>query len=347
MFDWFNSALLLIALSWSGVALFRWYAINQGILDKPNERSSHLVSTPRGGGIVFSLLWFGLLGVLIFYADPADRPHWWAYLMATAPVLIVMYLGYLDDLRGVSARSRLIGQCIAAALSLWVIADSVQGIIPWTHALPHWMVLPAALIAIVWMVNLVNFMDGSDGLAATQAIFVFGVGGYFIYQSGGYELATLCWGLVCLLLGFLVWNLPSARIFMGDAGSCFLGFLTAVIALIGYHWFNLPLQYWGILTGVFWFDATITLIRRMHKKEKWLVAHRKHAYQRLIQSGWSHQKVLCGLIVVNTLLSSLAVWAFHEPKLLNVAFGLTIGFLGFIYLMIEWLRPMFKTWHSV
>jgi Fuc2NAc and GlcNAc transferase len=343
--DWFNCALILVAASWSGVALFRWYAISRGILDKPNKRSSHSVSTPRGGGIVFALLWFVFLGTLIYFADLVDKPHWWTYLMATVPVLIIMYLGYLDDLRGLSAKTRFIGQCVAALLSLWVVADTGQSILP-LHNLPVWLLYPVALVGIVWAVNLVNFMDGSDGLAATQAIFAFGVSGYFVHQLGGYELATLSWGLVCLLLGFLVWNLPTARVFMGDSGSCFLGFLMAIFALISYHWFNLPLQYWAILTAPFWFDATVTLVRRMLRGDKWQEAHREHAYQRIMLSGWSHQKVLCGSVVINCLLSALAIWAYQEPELLNLAFTLSISFIAFVYLMIELQRPMFKTWHN-
>jgi len=209
--------------------------------------------------------------------------------------------------------------------------------------------LPAKRIicsAIVWMTNLYNFMDGSDGFAAAQGLFIFGMAGYFLYDLQVYSFATLSWGLVALLAGFLIWNWPVARIFMGDAGSYFLGFLTAVIALMSYKVYQLPLMLWVILTSLFWFDATVTLLRRMLAREKWYKPHRLHAYQRLIQAGWSHQQVLLSAIGANTILSGLAWLAYHDPRLMPFSFGVAIAFLTCLYIMVEIIKPMFTQWHE-
>lgn len=345
MISWFNLALILIVTSAGGLALFRWYALARGLLDKPNSRSSHTINTPRGGGIIFSSLWLLFLGLLVYFSDIEDKPHWHFYLAAFAPVTLIILMGFIDDAKGLSAKSRFIGQMIAASVSLCVIGGADE-LFQLSTELPKWIIFPLSMIGMTWIVNLVNFMDGADGVAATEGIFVLGVGGYILQQSGAFELATLSWGLVFLLLGFLVWNLPTAKIFMGDSGSCFLGFVIGLMALIGQLWFQISLYYWMILTAVFWFDATITLLRRIINRDNWLSGHKEHAYQRMIQYGWSHRKVLSGLIVINSFLSSLALWAFHDPKLLKVALGLAIGFISFIYIMIELTRPMYKTWHQ-
>jgi Fuc2NAc and GlcNAc transferase len=196
------------------------------------------------------------------------------------------------------------------------------------------------------MTNLFNFMDGSDGMAAQEALYFFTIGGYFLFQHQAIELAALSWGLSALLAGFLVWNWPVARIFMGDSGSYFLGFSIAMFAIIGHKYFQISLVVWGILTSLFWFDATVTLIRRILNRDQWRKPHRLHAYQRLIQYGWSHQTVLILAICINALLSGLAYFAFQQPQLEMFSFYIALIVLTLLYLFVEFMKPMYRAWYG-
>jgi len=248
--------------------------------------------------------------------------------------------------KGLSAGIRFGVQCLAAIISLFLIGEGGYLVQPWLSSVPLPLCFLVLSIAIVWMINLFNFMDGSDGIAASEGLFVFAVGGYILFQYHAQEMATLAWGLAALLAGFLAWNWPIARIFMGDCGSYFLGFMVALYALISYKLFNVPLMIWVLLTGLFWFDATITLVRRILAGEEWRKPHRKHAYQRLLQSGWSHQSVLFGTIGVNSILSVLAYVVSKDPRLSVFAFAAALLLLSCVYILVEITKPMYKKWHD-
>lgn len=339
---WLAFIFLLFSLSWAGVGIFRWYAIDKGMMDEPTERSSHTSPTPRGAGIVFFIGWMILLGIFYYY-QVINKHLAYCFL----PLLGVGLIGFWDDYYESSIKTRLLVQLSAAILSLWLIGEGGETIYPWLSFLPLPLCFIILVLTIVWMINLFNFMDGADGFAASQAIVIFGVGGYFLYQIQAYELAMLACGLVALLAGFLTWNWPGAQVFMGDSGSYFLGFLIVLYALVSDKFFNLPIMLWVILTGLLWFDATITLIRRVLNTKDWYKPHRSHAYQRLIQAGWSHQQVLWSALMVNVVLTSLALIAYHDPRLMTFAFGLAVTFLSCLYIMVEIVRPMFKQWHQV
>lgn len=338
--SWFAFLTLLFGLSWAGVGVFRWYAINKGMLDKPSARSSHVVPTPRGGGVVFFLGWMTLLGVLYYYYIVNQN-----YLWLFAPAVLMGLIGFIDDHKPLSASVRFLVQCLACAASLFILNEGGTLILPWV-SLPLPLCFFIMVVAMVWMVNLYNFMDGADGIAASQGIVIFTVGGFVLFQYHAYELATLAWGLAALLAGFLTWNWPTARIFMGDCGSYFLGFMVGLYALVSFKQFNVPLTIWIILTSLFWFDATVTLLRRILAGDDWRKPHRSHAYQRLIQSGWGHQKVLIGMWIVNGGLSILA-WSVHrDPNLAPFALGVAVAVLSCLYLLVEIAKPMYKSWHD-
>lgn len=340
--SWFAYLTLTFGLSTIGVGLFRAYAIDKGMLDQPGPRSSHIAPTPRGAGVVFFAGWLILLGVLYHYL--MLHKH---YLWLFSPAVIVGLAGFWEDHKGLSAMARFFIQCLCAVASLFMLNEGGYLLQPW---LPDFIPLPAAFaitaFIMVWMVNLYNFMDGSDGMAAQQGIFIFTMGGLFLFQADAYELATVSWGLVALLGGFLIWNWPVAQVFMGDCGSYFLGFLVSLFALIGYKYFQVPLTAWIILTSLFWFDATLTLIRRMLAGQKWYQPHRSHAYQRMLQHGWSHRKVLLSAILVNCLLSGLAWLCVYEPRLQAFALAGAVVFLICLYLMVEAAKPMFVHFYS-
>lgn len=338
--NWFVFGIALYALSLIGVGIYYDYAMRKGILDLPNPRSSHKVVTPRGGGIVFVVLWYLLLTATFYFLKCSPQLLW-----ILAPGLALGILGHMDDRKSMKSGVRFFIHALCAIVSLTAMGATTSYLIP-LEFIPLWAVFIALAFGIVWLTNLYNFMDGMDGIAATQAVFVFGVGGYFLFDVGAVPLVLLCWGLVGLVAGFLTWNWPTAKIFMGDAGSGFLGFLIAIFALMSYIWFDIPLLLWAMISGVFWFDATVTLIRRIIARENWLEAHNSHAYQRMLQCHWSHTKVLLFVILINVATSGLAIWSYQNREMLNMAFGLCLALLIVAYLLVEFAKPMFKTWHK-
>jgi len=194
-----------------------------------------------------------------------------------------------------------------------------------------------ALIGIVWAVNLFNFMDGIDGIAGVEAVTV-GTGGALLLwaagQSGG---ASVSLAIAAAALGFLFWNWAPARIFMGDAGSGFLGFSFAVLAIWSENTHGPSVILWGILAMVFVFDATVTLIRRALRHEALAKPHRSHAYQRLVQAGKSHAVVTGVVLALNLLLILLVLSPGMGPV---PAFGMALAVCGGAYLIVEILRPM-------
>ncbi len=281
------------ALTW----IVRKQALVHGMLDVPNERSSHAVPTPRGGGIgfVFTLV-AGIVGL---------RLAGWLRdfeLIALLPgAIAVAAVGYMDDKRGLTARTRFAVHLTAASIAIGslVVGGASPQIFPW---LPYWIALGLVIVGTVWSINLFNFMDGIDGIAGSQALFVAASSAGLIGLTGGPE----AWVLICVLTagactGFLAWNWPSAKIFMGDVGSGFLGFWLAVVALALHISGALTLWSSLILGMVFVADTTATLIRRILAGEKWYVAHRSHAYQHLARRFGQHRRVVLITWLVNLL----------------------------------------------
>lgn len=330
--------MLILALSllstflaaWFLVGRFRVYALAQGLLDNPNARSSHTVATPCGGGLVFISLWLIAGGGLVFFGEwPLAQT-----LVFLPGALLLAIIGYWDDRYDVPAQWRILVHCGVAGGSL--MALGVMDL-PW-----GWMGAALAFFAMVWSINLFNFMDGADGIASVEALFVLGVGGFFLWQAGGAVLAVSAWALAAAVAGFLPWNWPRAKIFMGDVGSSVLGFLIAGFALAGQAWLDVPLVLWVILYGTFWFDATVTLARRVMAGERWYLAHRSHAYQRLHHPlGWSHGRILWGVIAVNSMLAGLALWAHAMPDMALVALGMAVALLCIAYGLVERVAPMY------
>lgn len=299
-------------------AALRRYALSKSLIDIPNARSSHTVPTPRGGGVAIVLSFLLLLPVL-----PAlSLLSWsftWALIGAGAGIAV---LGFLDDHGHIPARWRLLGHFAASA---WALL--------WLGGLPPVTLLGmsfdlgypgyfAAAVYLVWLLNLYNFMDGIDGLASVQAISVC-LGVSLIYALAGFS--SLAWAPLLLafaVAGFLYWNFPPAKIFMGDAGSGFLGIALGVLSLQAAWEAPSLLWVWVILLGVFVVDATVTLMRRLVRGEKIYEAHRSHAYQYASRKAGRHLPVTLMVVVLNV------CWLL--PVALCVALLGMDGFLGVI-----------------
>ena len=303
-------ALVSLALT----ALLRQYALHRSIIDVPNARSSHTVPTPRGGGVAI-VLTFALSLVWLAWVELIAVAQSAALLGAG---LLIALIGFMDDHGHIAARWRLLGHFFAAIWTLF-----------WMHGLPAitafgvtfdlgWAGHVLAVFYLVWMLNLYNFMDGIDGLASLQAICAC-LALTLIYFLSGHQ--SMIWAPLLLsvsVAGFLYWNFPPARIFMGDAGSGFLGIILGGLSIQA-AWAGSEFFFaWLIMLGVFIVDATFTLIRRLARGDKVYEAHRSHAYQFASRQYGRHLPVTLAVAVINV------VWLF--PLALSVAlFGLDAG----------------------
>lgn len=266
-------------------------------LDVPNARSSHERPTPRGGGVVFAAV-FLLAGAALMLTEPqqAQPPALFGGL------LLVAVCGLLDDRYSLSARLRLLMQGTAA---LWLTV-SIPGLpaLPvfgetWHFGFEGYLL---AWLFLVWLLNLFNFMDGIDGIAATQAISVLVCGALCHWLAGSQQgLPVLALVLAAACAGFLCLNWPPARIFMGDSGSAFLGFAMAAMALLAARENGALFWCWVLLMGVFVVDATVTLLRRILRGEKPSEAHRSHAYQHASRRLGAHRPVTLAVLAINVL----------------------------------------------
>jgi Fuc2NAc and GlcNAc transferase len=286
-----SAACVAFVLTW----LLKRYALARRLVDVPNPRGSHRVSTPRGGGLAMVLSFLAGLAVL---AGQQLIPLEVAAAIGGAGAWVAL-VGFIDDHKHVPAIWRLLAHFIAAAWILYWMASAPGPVWQGETLLPLWLISSFAVLCVVWFVNLYNFMDGIDGLASVEAITVC-LGGIVLLWAA--EPGGSSWVLPALLLaavaGFFYWNYPPARIFMGDTGSGFLGVVIAVFCVqaagIGADTF----WGWVILPGVFVVDATVALVRRALRGQKLHEAHRSHAYQYAARLVGAHRPVsLCvGLI---------------------------------------------------
>ncbi|WGK60358.1 glycosyltransferase family 4 protein [Halopseudomonas sp. SMJS2] len=328
---WFLLPVVLgasLLLTW----ILRRYALSRSLMDIPNARSSHSIPTPRGGGVAIVLAYLAVLPV-VGYDGWLSWPMVIGLMGAGAWVAVI---GFLDDHGHIAARWRLLAHFMGAA---WLLA--------WLPELPHLAIagtsfdlgligyLLAALM-LVWLLNLYNFMDGIDGIASVEAITVCAGGALLYALIGMPALAAAPLLLAGAVAGFLVWNFPPARIFMGDAGSGFLGVVLGGLTLQAAWVAPQLLWAWLILLGVFVLDATFTLLRRLMRGDKVYEAHRSHAYQYASRQYGAHLPVTMAVLAINILW--LLPWA------CVVALGYIDGLLALLiaYLPLALLAVRFN-----
>ena len=229
------------------------------LLAEVNARSSHEIPTPTMGGVV---IWG--IGVTYLFLTVSVSAQWLIGVLA-----VIGFVGLWDDLRPLSARFRLAIQLAASTVVIW-----------WLDPTFPWPVFLFFVIGVAWFTNLFNFMDGIDGIAAVQCL-VFCLCVQLLVGGVPGWVGELIWVTAASSLGFLVFNWPPAKIFMGDVGSSYLGFLIATLVLYLWHSEQLPLITSLILLAGFWFDATYTLCVRIVTRQSFTEAHRLHLYQRL------------------------------------------------------------------
>ena len=288
----------------------RRFARSKALMDLPNERSSHSVATPHGGGVaVMVALGVGLLWAVL--QNGVERSE----VMPVVAVIPIVVISLIDDLRPLGARVRLLVQAASALLALELMGG-VERMDFGLFVLESIWLNAGAFLMILWMTNLYNFLDGIDGYAGSEALFV-GLASFWLFGS---DVGLL---IAAAAAGFLIFNWHRASIFMGDVGSAPLGFIFAVLAL--QHAATPKFTAWLLLLSLFWFDATVTLLRRWRNKERLSVAHRKHAYQRLHQAGWSHDRIVLAGMSLNGMIFML-LWI-AGPHRYGVVFLIAIALL--------------------
>lgn len=299
-------AVALAAIAWLARSRISAFA-----LDRPNPRSLHQSPVPRTGGIG--------LHAGVFSA--------WALTGPNLPVALWIGLGLLltvsvvEDVRGVPVAGRLAAHLLAAV----VLAASLL--------LQDFGIIAAAVVAlsIAWMANLYNFMDGSDGLAGGMTVFGFSFYGVAASLSGSTAFAALNFSVAAAAAAFLVFNFHPARVFMGDVGSVPIGYLAAAMGLIGWlerdwtAWFPL------LVFSPFIVDASVTLARRLAKRERVWEAHRDHYYQRLVQMGWGHRKTAW---TEYTLMAACGLAALTGQTLAPATQVLVLATAGLVYVLL-------------
>lgn len=282
----------------------RAYALKSGLLDLPSARSSHDAPSPRGGGLAVVVVTLAALPVLAG----------WGWL--SVPRLLALWgggavvaaVGWLDDRTNVPANWRLLVHLLAAT---WVVAW--VGETP-VLALPGmdwdwgWFGPVVLVLFIGWVLNLYNFMDGIDGIAGVEAVTVAGVAATLLWWLGAEGWAMVAGLLAAVSLGFLAWNWPPAKIFMGDVGSGFIGFFIAALAVLTCQDTVLNLWAWLILLGAFVVDASITLARRILRRERFYEAHRSHAYQQASRQYGGHLPVTVAVGLINLVWLAPLAW---------------------------------------
>jgi Fuc2NAc and GlcNAc transferase len=287
--------------AWLLTAWVRRAALRDGVLDVPNQRSSHKAPTPRGGGLSIVVA-LSLAAVYLRARGLVGTPMLVSLLMGGYAIAAV---GYFDDRRPVSPLVRLLVHLGAATLAVWQMGGLPAVQVGAALYDLGWVGHVVAVLGLVWVLNLFNFMDGIDGIAGVEAVCVFAGAALLMPAAGG--VTELAWTAAACSAGFLAWNWPPAKIFMGDVGSGYLGYTLGVLALAFAHQEPVGVWVFLVLGGVFVVDATLTLFRRLARGERVYEAHRSHAYQHLAQRWGGHRPVTLGVLLLN--LCWLLPWA--------------------------------------
>jgi UDP-N-acetylmuramyl pentapeptide phosphotransferase/UDP-N-acetylglucosamine-1-phosphate transferase len=285
----------LLAPAAATVALIAWglrTPLSRMLVDRPNERSLHDTPRPRIGGIALMLAALPAVAVL---GGASLAPA-----VACAAALAV--ISAADDLKSLPASVRLAAHAGAAALAAYFLTRDMGWTLP---------ALLLSIVAIAWTTNLYNFMDGADGLAGGMALIGFSALAVAAAMANASGLALACAAIASASAGFLMYNFPPARVFMGDAGSIPLGFLAATLGLAGVVQGAWTPPFPVLVFAPFIVDASLTLLRRVARRERFWRAHRSHLYQRLVLAGWSHRRL-----------------ALHAYALMALAAGAALGTLA-------------------
>jgi Fuc2NAc and GlcNAc transferase len=291
------------------VGYVRHVALDRNMVDIPNERSSHTIPTPRGGGIAIVVSFvIAVSGLLVSHL--VTEKIWFALVMSGC---LVAGVGHLDDRHPLRATTRFAVHVVAAAFVVFMLRGIPPSELSKWGLHGFWLGAGISVLVLVWATNLFNFMDGIDGIAGSESFFVAAAGGWLNWLNGGDPgITAMLLSLSVASLGFLLWNWPPASVFMGDVGSGFLGFVVAALLMFTCLVSKVPIEVLPILGGVFLVDATITLLRRIFRGDRWFEPHRTHAYQVLAKKLGRHRPVTLIVMAVNVFW--LLPWAYASNR---------------------------------
>ena len=278
---------LILITSFAGTFLILKIAVRKNILDIPNIRSSHTQPTPRGGGLAIVISWYIGLAALR-YIGMIESDLFFALLSGA----VLATISFLDDLFDIKPGLRILFQIVTVMSGLFFIGGFKVIYLSGTILNYPVILTFLAILGGIWFINLFNFLDGIDAYASTETLLV--ALGMLLVLNNPVLLI-----LIFAVMGFLFWNWPKAKIFMGDIGSTQLGYILLILAIYFNNQFKFNFLGWLILTSLFWVDATLTLFKRWRNKENLSQAHRKHYYQRIVQYGFSHRKTVIISILIN------------------------------------------------
>lgn len=327
-------ACVIVFVSWWSVGRLISFLVSRDIVDRPNHRTLHQGAVPRGGGLVIIT---GLLLALVAAALFGDRPQLFGALGLV--VFTWSALSWYDDRSNLSPRFRLlvqIGICFLSILAFgWV--SHVHS--PGSFSVPLYYFGPVlSVVGLVWMANLYNFMDGLDGLAASQTIVASLSMAFWFYMFGDTSLALILFSLASITYGFLLWNWNPARVFMGDVGSIGLGAFFGLIFILGVTRYDVSILSFFSLFAVFIADSTSTIIMRALKREKIWQPHRQHFYQRLATVGYSHANIAIAALVLMVLCSLLATFGLLYHDMIGVSIMAIIILLIAVAVLVVFLE---------
>ncbi len=313
--------------SWILVYVVKELAIKFDVVDKPSDRKVHASATPRGGGLAVVIIWY--IGItLLYYLGEIDNELYYA-LMAGFVLAVV---SLIDDIFEVRPLYRLLVQFLVVIGAFYLLGGIRKPITFGIDVLSTPVITyPLAIVGMVWFINLFNFMDGADGIASIQAIIVALTLHWF---TGNLELLILA----ASVLGFLYWNWPKAKIFMGDVGSTQFGFILVVLGLHYHNTLNFSIFNWIMLTSPFWFDATLTLYRRWRNGENLSTTHNKFVFKRYVLAGHSHEQLDFVLILINIVII-LLISLYREWDFLKIP--IYILTLIFLYMLVRYVDKIF------
>ena len=332
--------IIFIGISVIITAYIRNFSIKNNLLDIPNNRSAHKIPIPNLGGIAIIIPLIFTIVILFSYRMIGEEIG----ISMIVGLSLVAIVGLIDDCKNLSAFARVSMYIITSGVSLYLIGGVKSIPINEYNYYLGDMGYYLGVLFLVWLTNLYNFMDGTDGFAAIETICVSIFCCFLFYSSGNFPFLIIMLCLVSTTVGFLYWNLAPAKIFMGDVGSCTIGFLFGLLSIYTGKTGVFSISVWLILLAPFIADATFTLFKRIINKEKWYEAHNSHAYQKLHQLGMSHCKLAIGLLITNL----IVIWPFayfaHSYK--NIEFMMLISsycILGIVWLMVQYKYKATKT----
>ena len=305
---------LLVAIAFTlsllGVLWWRGIALRLHIVAVPNERTLHVGAIPRGGGIVIAVVWLAFLAVL-FAENQIGRGDFLALFGGGACLAL---MGIVDDAVDMKTLPKFLAQIVIVVWGLCWVGGTPDIVLGSLHVEFGWPGYAFGIVALLWGVSLYNFMDGIDGMAGSGAVFISVTMGAFLYLHGTPQFALLCFLLAAACAGFLWFNWPPAKLFMGDAGSGFLGYVFGILIVATVRDDPALLWVWLITMGYFLTDTTTTLLLRMRYVRPFYGTHRFHAYQSLARRTGNHLAVTAGVLLVQIFwLLPLAVLADRFP----------------------------------